>query len=631
MKFRLKVFLLISFLVGFYACQKDSEIPDKEPINSEEPPVTTPSNLSVIVGENEFFVAVCNIISDQIEIYDSQDATWDNNTAKWLWKPTTSKGYTSSEVNAWGNPMDVKQRRVTRFDGSKTYMGIVGGKLATIVNRYDDTKKWAKVLTDYPRAIEILPNGNAAVVSWSGNWLRVYASSQGSSNGTYAQVNLTKARGVLYDPINETLWVVADNALKAYKVSGLANPSLTEKTTASVSLPNGSEGFDLTPYYGDLNKLCVSTSSGTYFYNKSNQTFSQTAGASQRTEVTSLSNQGDGRLIETKSTNTCVAGIDCDETIDFYDADGSFAYDRTVSGGKFTRARTISEYYQTRKEYAIATYNVRYQNTYDDNHGRAWADRYPQIIEKVIRKYNFDIFGVQEARQDMIDDMLGDLGGYDAFGVSDDNVPNSTENHTHDIFYKKRKFSLLQQGKFWLAPGAPTTPPSNLETAAWGGKAKVCTWGEFRDKSTDETFYVFNAHFYFDSVTTRDSSAVLMLQQIPQIAGESPVIFTGDLNANQYTDAYHTLNDSSLLEESFNWAQDTYPATYPAKRQTFNNWSPTPSTTQQVGNQIDHIFLTSDWQNNVKSRTVAWETYDDNGTTKVPSDHNAVVIELTRL
>ena len=299
-------------------------------------------------------------------------------------------------------------------------------------------------------------------------------------------------------------------------------------------------------------------------------------------------------------------------------------------GCKTSKDITVSENESSKKGYIIATYNVRYDNKTDNKEGRSWEER-RKHVSSVIKKYDFDIFGVQEPFSNQINDMASDLKAYQRFGVSDDNIPNSTSNHHHDIFYKIAKFNIEEQGGFWLSPGAPNSPPDNLMTAAWGGKAKVCTWGKFRDKHTNTIFYVFNTHFYYDNETTRNNSATIILEKINEIAGKSPVIFMGDLNLNQYSEAYKIINNSTLLNDSYSWAKSTFPFNKPTMHQTFNHWFLSPQQDAKLGHRIDYIFLTKHWKNRVKSSTVIWDNYVKDGIYKMPSDHNAVMVELEGL
>ncbi|WP_242202131.1 endonuclease/exonuclease/phosphatase family protein [Aestuariivivens insulae] len=284
--------------------------------------------------------------------------------------------------------------------------------------------------------------------------------------------------------------------------------------------------------------------------------------------------------------------------------------------------------YSKEKIYKVATYNLRYQNKRDDISGHAWNER-KGFITRVVTKYDFDIFGVQEPFFNQVNDLLGSLKGYQRFGTSDDEQLNSKTNHHHDIFYKTALFDLLDNGSFWLSPGVPTTAPENLYQAAWGGKAKVCTWGKFKDKVAGHVFYLFNTHFFYENEEVRNNSASLILEQIKSIACDFPAIFMGDLNLNPYSKAYKILNDSELLEDSYNWARINEPKDT-LRHHTFNNWQIDVNATDVTrgDRRIDYIFLTKQWKDKVNSHSIVWDTYKKEGVEKMPSDHNPIMVEL---
>lgn len=276
--------------------------------------------------------------------------------------------------------------------------------------------------------------------------------------------------------------------------------------------------------------------------------------------------------------------------------------------------------------YSIATYNVR-RTTTEAYPQRNWSVRRP-LVKDMIIKYSFDIFGVQEPIGAQIDNMVTDLPGYGRIGVSD----HGDHAYQHqDIFYKTSKFTLKSSGKFWMYPGGPTSHShsSSLDWKPWDSQyhACVCTWGKFQDKTTGREFFVFNGHYDPSGVVAKEQSAILTLDKIESIAGGLPSIFLGDLNSNQYQNAdapYHYLNNSALLDETWNLAVTKTPTS----RQTGNWWNIAPPG----DSQIDHIFVSTYNHNNweVLNRTVLWDHYDNVGIYNdvLPSDHFPVVSEM---
>jgi endonuclease/exonuclease/phosphatase family metal-dependent hydrolase len=578
---------------------------------------------ATIIGVDAMWVMAPDMATDLVKVYTPAVADWNSASAlQFNWKPTTALGYTSAEVGAWGDPMDMKVRYVRAF-GNMQCAAVVGGGLATICTFTGGQKKWARNVGGYPHGAEILPNGNIAIAAYHGNWIRVYASSQGATNGTYAQFNLNRARGVLWDPTNNVLWAIGqipggDFVITALTVGGsAASPTLTEVTARRSTIPGNIKGVDFSAYYGDYNKLWLTTDEACYIFNKSAKTFTPVPGAANRTVVNGISNQPFGQIIQTKVDTGCTFNGWCTNKIDFYTMDGALQETKVINGAAISKAKVISPNYQMRAEYGIATYNIRRITTADQGN-RAWTVRRPYVVQ-MVEKYDFDIFGVQEPLGQQIDHLVTDLPRYARFGVSDHN--DHAYQH-QDIYYKTARFSLLSSGKFWMAPGGPTSLPSDVTPWDSYYHACVCTWGKFQDKSTGKQFFVFNTHYDPGApnsgtptgATARLESSKVVLSKIQTLAGTSPVIFMGDLNANQNTEPYAYLKNSDLLEESWDLAA----VKYPASRQTGNWWNTNPA-----GNsQIDHIFVTSHWT--VAKRGVLWDNF--NGI--LPSDHFPVLAEM---
>ncbi|HEY0768722.1 MAG TPA: endonuclease/exonuclease/phosphatase family protein [Sphingobacteriaceae bacterium] len=256
-------------------------------------------------------------------------------------------------------------------------------------------------------------------------------------------------------------------------------------------------------------------------------------------------------------------------------------------------------------EYSIASYNIRRTTTADADN-RAWPIRRPLVVH-LIKTYNFDVFGVQEPLGTQIDNIISDLPDYGRFGVSDHN--DHAYQH-QDIFYKKSRFTLLDSGKFWLAPGGPDFPPS--DTTPWDNfyHTEVVTWGKFQDKAIGFQFYVFNAHFEPGAPVSQVESARLILAKTASIAGTSPVIFMGDLNVDQRSEAYSILKNSSTLKDTYSTAVVRSPVI-----STFNNWKTDPGG----DSRIDHIFTSSHFQ--VKIHNILTDNYNK----VLPSEHFPVL------
>jgi len=257
--------------------------------------------------------------------------------------------------------------------------------------------------------------------------------------------------------------------------------------------------------------------------------------------------------------------------------------------------------------YVMMTFNIR-QDAPDEGN-RAWTIRRSLVKERIL-EHDCDIVGVQEALGNQMDNMSSDLQDYSKVGMGREG--NTSSEHSA-IFYKKTKFTALESGTFWLAPGAPTSPTGPAWDAAY---KRICTWIKLQDKQTAMIFYVFNTHFDHKGADAKTNSANLLLSYMQNKIGDLPAVLMGDLNANQNSAAYNVLNSSSLLKESWNVANSKLPAL----RVTGNGWNISPTG----DSQIDHIFVTGQWS--VSARLVDWYHKDPGGI--LPSDHFPVIARM---
>ncbi len=278
----------------------------------------------------------------------------------------------------------------------------------------------------------------------------------------------------------------------------------------------------------------------------------------------------------------------------------------------------------------VATFNIRYHNSSDSVNGNGWKQRCPVICD-LIRFNNFEVFGAQEVLHDQLQDMLAGLPEYDYIGVGRDD--GNIEGEYAPIFYQKDKFKLLKSGHFWLSE--ITDRPNKGWDAAL---PRICTWAEFEDVKTGFVFFFFNLHMDHIGVEARKNSAKLVLEKITEMCDESPVILTGDFNVDQNSPNYALLEESNLLEDSYEEAKIRY-----ALNGTFNNFKPDLMTESR----IDHVFVSPDFI--VERYGVLTDTYrteiEDSKSEKsgnfpkevsltkyvarTPSDHFPVKVELS--
>lgn len=190
--------------------------------------------------------------------------------------------------------------------------------------------------------------------------------------------------------------------------------------------------------------------------------------------------------------------------------------------------------------FRVATYNIRYATQADEQSGNGWDLRKDALV-KVITTHGFDIIGTQEGSERQLADMKQRLVGFDYLAHSYGVV--SANQHNCAIFYRTALFEVLDSGVFWLSP----TP--DVQSVGWDASDhRIGQWIRFRVKETGREFYFFNTHFYWRLKEARAESGPLLARKIREIAGDTPVICTGDFNSApgspQVTAVKEVLNDA---------------------------------------------------------------------------------------
>ncbi|MER7582192.1 DUF6528 family protein [Kitasatospora sp. NPDC097691] len=185
----------------------------------------------------------------------------------WGWSADRAPGLADLDpARSWTNPDEAKSRI---RQGRRYLLTTASGGLAAVVDTATGRVRWAADLgADVnPHSIELLPDGNVAVVASSGGWVRLYAASQGRRAAAFAQFPLAEAHGVYWDGRTGLLWALGGSALTALRVGGTAAaPTLT--AVRSAPLP-GPGGHDLAPVLAAPGRFWVSTLTGLWTYDPS--------------------------------------------------------------------------------------------------------------------------------------------------------------------------------------------------------------------------------------------------------------------------------------------------------------------------------------------------------------------------
>ncbi len=271
----------------------------------------------------------------------------------------------------------------------------------------------------------------------------------------------------------------------------------------------------------------------------------------------------------------------------------------------FSIASVFFIYFTQAQQLTIGTYNIRYDNPRDT--GNLWIDRAP-VIAALIRFHDFDIFGTQEGYKNQLDDIRNTLPQYTYYGVGRNDGKDGGEHSA--VFYKKDDFNLLKKGDFWLSQ-TPDKPGLGWDATCCN---RICSWVYLQHKKSKNKFYFFNAHYDHQGVQARRESSTLILQKIKEIAGNEPLIFTGDLNGSHTSEPYLTIANSSILKDTYKEVKYPY-----ANSASHNGFGRTKDSTDI----IDHIFISRHFT------AQKWGVLTDTYHGKYPSDHFPVMAQIT--
>ena len=257
----------------------------------------------------------------------------------------------------------------------------------------------------------------------------------------------------------------------------------------------------------------------------------------------------------------------------------------------------------------VMTFNIRYDEPRDNQN--AWPNR-KQLVASMILFHHADIVGVQEALKSQLVDLGQLLPEYSWVGVGRADGKDGGEFSA--IFYRKTRFKSLENATFWLSE----TP--QVASTGWDAALpRIVTWSRLQDLQTSKTFFVFNTHFDHRGERARTESARLLLARIGQIAGELPVVVTGDFNFTESAEGYQVLTGKNA-NSSRSVLRD---ARYISERQhhgptsTFNDFK-----ALVPGRTIDFVFVKGTIH--VLQHGALSDTWDG----RFPSDHIPVLAEI---
>jgi Family of unknown function (DUF6528) len=278
-------------------------------------------------------------VDPKILVMDPAQKNWSTANPKavvWSWRPAES----GIDPMGFGLPTEIKLRTVPAW-GEGLWMAISDSYgFMGVVSYPGKVKKWsvnAGKLSNV-HGIEILPSGNVAVAASTGGWVRVYTASQGATSSTYTQFDMPDAHNVLWDPQRQVLWAVGGKQLVQLKVEGTDEAPIL-RLIATTPLPTNG-GHDLSPFYGDLDLLYVTTAKQVYLFHKSGNTFTL---LQDTPNIKSINRQpATGQVIETSPHASCREDSWCTNIFDLLSPAGI----RSRPNAAVYRARLFRADYQ---------------------------------------------------------------------------------------------------------------------------------------------------------------------------------------------------------------------------------------------------------------------------------------------
>ena len=265
---------------------------------------------------------------------------------------------------------------------------------------------------------------------------------------------------------------------------------------------------------------------------------------------------------------------------------------------------TSALFAKAQAEVKVMSYNIRLDVKSD---GENWWEKRKDKVAGLVNYYEADFVGLQEVVHNQLLYLKDSLTGYNFIGVGRDDGKEAGEYSC--IFYKKDKYSVVEQSTFWLSP-TPDVPSKGWDAAL----NRVCTYGLFKNNKTKKLVWVFNTHFDHMGNLARLESAKLIIKKIHELNTKNyPVIVSGDFNSkpedgpSQYMMA--NMQNSRSISKLVYGAPDTWNGF------KFN---------EKPNGCIDYIFVSKDDRISVLKFATITDSYD----MKYPSDHFPVLATI---
>ena len=252
----------------------------------------------------------------------------------------------------------------------------------------------------------------------------------------------------------------------------------------------------------------------------------------------------------------------------------------------------------------VITYNIRLDIASDGEN--AWGKR-KEYFASQVRFYSPDIWGVQEATPNQMDDLAKLLPEYSHIGIGRDGVGKG---EASAIFFRKNRFKISNEATFWLSE-----TPDKISKGWDAAYPRICTYGLLKDLQTKKTFWYFNTHLDHIGEVARTKGIEMILAKIKEVNKKNfPVIFTGDLNSEPDTERIINLKKAMTDTREASEEKPFGPSG------SFNGFK----FNEPVTRLIDYIFV----DNSKRFRVKKYAVLSDSRDLRYPSDHLPIFAEL---
>ncbi len=257
----------------------------------------------------------------------------------------------------------------------------------------------------------------------------------------------------------------------------------------------------------------------------------------------------------------------------------------------------------------VMSYNIRTSNADEGGFSGLWNTQNwsyrKSSVSALLKAESPAVFGVQEALQEQVDYLEGQLSGYGCYGVGRKGDGGATD-EIMAIFYKTSELSLGEHGTFWLSE-----TPDVVGSIGWGAAyTRTAAWAVFTHIATGRDFLYVNTHLDHKVHEARLESIKLILSKLAEINPENyPVVLGGDFNAVQNSSIFNSLSGKMVNTRVSSPITDSE-YTYNAYDAVDDAGNPKEKKT------IDHIFISSGFKS-MEYRTITKQY----GSVKYASDH----------